>query len=130
MLYYRHNIHHSDEMKGKSHRARGCAWCKATLSQPARGRRLSYCSASCRQRAYEERRRQKLENSPVRLLARDINTARVRGLIQTMLVAELKRIGLIDASPPSAPKPKPLSKAKLVLVPKSEPPEASSSQPE
>ncbi len=36
---------------------RRCAWCRKRFEAPAHGRPKLYCSAGCRQRAYEARRR-------------------------------------------------------------------------
>lgn len=41
---------------------RACRVCAAPLAQPAVGRPRSYCSAACRQRAYDRRRRRRPRN--------------------------------------------------------------------
>jgi hypothetical protein len=69
-----------------------------------RGRPSKFCSRSCRQRAYEERKWSRPH--PVELLARDIATARVKDVIRQIVREVLVEAGIISPLPPPPP-PKP-----------------------
>jgi hypothetical protein len=70
---------------------------------PFRGRVPKFCSRSCRQRAYEERKWRR--PTEIELLARDIASVRVRDRIRTEVWSILKQAGLVvDPTPPPAPK--------------------------
>jgi tRNA(Ile2) C34 agmatinyltransferase TiaS len=79
-----------------------CPVCKKRFKVNSRGRPPNFCSRSCRQRAYEQRRWSRPH--PVELLARDIDTARVRDVIRQEVREALLAAGII--LPPPAPKPK------------------------
>jgi hypothetical protein len=79
-----------------------CPVCKLRFKVNSRGRPPTFCSQSCRQRAYEQRRWSRPH--PVELLARDIDTARVRDVIRQELREALLAAGII--LPPPAPRPK------------------------
>jgi hypothetical protein len=73
-----------------------CPVCKKRFKVNARGRPPTFCSESCRQRAYEQRRCSRPH--PVELLARDIDTARVRNVIrqevrEALLAANIRTFG-------------------------------------
>jgi hypothetical protein len=74
----------------------------AALKVNSRGRPPTFCSHSCRQRDYEQRRWSRPH--PVELLARDINTARVRDVIRQEVREVLLAAGI--PLPPPAPKSK------------------------
>ena len=88
----------------KPHR---CANCRRKFKTRARGRPPIYCSPSCRQRAYEERRA--ANQIPLRLLRSDIDQVRNRDAIKRAVVDVLRELGVI----PRPIKPKP---ARLRLV--------------
>jgi len=73
----------------------------AALKVNSRGRPPTFCH-SCRQRDYEQRRWSRPH--PVELLARDINTARVRDVIRQEVREVLLAAGI--PLPPPAPKSK------------------------
>ena len=79
-----------------------CPICKKKFRINSRGRPPTFCSRSCCQRAYEQRKWSRPH--PVELLARDIDTARVRDFIRQELREGLLAFGIIP--PPPAPKPK------------------------
>ena len=79
-----------------------CPICKEKFKINSRGRPLIFCSRSCCQRAYEQRKWSRPH--PIELLARDIGTARVRDVIRQEVREALLAAGII--LPPPAPKPK------------------------
>jgi hypothetical protein len=79
-----------------------CPVCEKMFKINSRGRPPTFCSRSCRQRAYEQRKWSRPH--PVELLARDIDIARVRDVIRQELREALLTAGII--LPPPAPKPK------------------------
>jgi hypothetical protein len=79
-----------------------CPVCKKRFKVNPRGRPPTFCSRSCRQRAYEQRRWSRPH--PIELLARGIDTARVRDVIRQEVREALLAAGII--LPPPAPKPK------------------------
>ena len=80
-----------------------CPVCKERFKiNSPRGRPPTFCSRSCRQRAYERRKWSKPH--PIELLARDLATVQVRDLIRQIVRDELVLAGII--LPPSPPKPK------------------------
>jgi hypothetical protein len=52
-----------------------------------------FCSRSCRQRAYEQRKWRRPRS--VELLAKDIATVRVRDVIRAEILAIMKELGLV-----------------------------------
>src|SRR5262249_14478642 len=91
-----------------------CPVCKEKFKIPPRGRPSVFCSRSCRQRAYEQRKWSKPH--PIDLLARDIATARVRDVIRQIGREFRVEPGII--LPPPPPKPKRLVSPPLRLVEK------------
>jgi hypothetical protein len=83
-------------------RSQLCPVCKKRFKAKSRGRPPTFCSRSCCQRAYERRKWSRPQ--PVELLARDIDTARVRDVIRREVREILVEAGII--LPPPAPKPK------------------------
>jgi len=79
-----------------------CPVCKTRFKVNSRGRPPTFCSQSCRQRAYEQRKWSRPH--PVEQLARDIDTARVRNVIREEVREALLAAGIIPSPP--APKPK------------------------
>jgi hypothetical protein len=79
-----------------------CPVCKTRFKVNLRGRPPTFCSQSCRQRAYEQRRWSRPH--PVELLARDLDTASVRNFIRQEVREALLAAGIV--LPPPAPKPK------------------------
>jgi len=80
-----------------------CPGCKEWFKIPPRGRPPAFCSRSCRQRAYEQRKWSKPH--PVELLARDIATASVHDLVQQVVWEVLLEAGIVSLpSPPPKPK--------------------------
>ena len=61
---------------GPGHRLPGqiveCGWCARAVSVPARGRVPSWCSSSCRHRAWEARRADREQPADVRVVTRTI----------------------------------------------------------
>ena len=83
-----------------------CDWCKERLRQPRRGRRRTYCTASCRQRAYETRRleREVANRLPAPTPGRDMANVDIadvadRDAFRRAVVDILEEFGLL---PPSA----------------------------
>jgi hypothetical protein len=76
-----------------------CLWCRERITPQARGRTPRYCSASCRQRAYEARKLKLVyEQSHSGLLKRlnaDLDHAKLRMMVHRILVD----IGLIRPEP-------------------------------
>jgi hypothetical protein len=79
-----------------------CPICKQKFKINSRGRPPIFCSRSCCQRGYEQRKWSRPH--PIELLARDIDTARVRDVIRQEVREALLAAGII--LPPPAPKPK------------------------
>jgi hypothetical protein len=68
-----------------------------------RGRLASYCSPTCKQRAYLKRK----YRGPMELLAQDLTTMRARGILRQEIWAILREEGLVSKpEPPPPPKPK------------------------
>lgn len=65
-----------DDVKGSGHRRPGqtveCGWCGRAVEVPARGRVPSWCSSSCRHRAWEARRADREHSHDVRVVTRTI----------------------------------------------------------
>lgn len=65
-----------DDVKGSGHRRPGqtveCGWCGRAVEVPARGRVSSWCSSSCRHRAWEARRADREQSHDVRVVTRMI----------------------------------------------------------
>ena len=80
---------------------------------PPRGRVPVFCSATCRQRAYEQRRHGR--PALVELLARDLATVKVKDIIRAIVREELIRAGILPQGTPPPTKPKP-PRAHLKLI--------------
>jgi hypothetical protein len=118
---------HPSQQRPKSRR---CARCKSKIKIKGRGRVPSFCSPTCRQLAYEQRRWQR--PTPVELLAKDIGNIQVRDFIRAEIWSMLQEAGLVasDRRPPSPP-PKRQRPAHLRVVqpPEHEPPNRPSEPP-
>ena len=79
-----------------------CPVCKERFKIHPRGRPPTFCSRSCRQRAYEQRKWSKPH--PIELLARDIATVQVRDAIRQVARELLLEAGIILPLPPLKPK--------------------------
>lgn len=66
-----------------------CGWCGAPVVVPARGRIPSWCSSSCRHRAWESRRANREETPEVRFVTRIVEVeSPVIRTVETPTVAE------------------------------------------
>src|SRR6516164_8745589 len=93
---------HPSQQRPKSRR---CARCKSKIKIKGRGRIPKFCSPTCRQLAYEQRRWQR--PTPVELLAKDICTIQVRDFIRAEIWSALQFAGLVGPTqPPPWPPPK------------------------
>jgi hypothetical protein len=101
-----------------------CKRCNTTIKVAAKGPIPTYCGQACKQLAYESRR----HRGPMRLLAEDIATASVRGLIRSELLEILIEIGVVDRTPPASAR-RTTTKAPLRLVKNDEPGLDQQSQP-
>lgn len=65
-----------DDVRGSGHRRPGqtveCGWCGRAVEVPARGRVPSWCSSSCRHRAWEARRANRDKLGEVKVVTRTI----------------------------------------------------------
>ena len=88
----------SEGVTKQRRRARKCEWCR-TLFQPAPiGRPPMYCSRSCKQRAYEARRRRSLATSLAAALRADFNDALdLRRSVTLEVLSVLRRLGIVPA---------------------------------
>jgi hypothetical protein len=78
-----------------------CGYCRKAFKPPRRGRPPLYCSASHRQRAYQERRAYAaaVKALPVQLIGRDIEDMRTKSGIERAVVDVLRRFGVLPPSP-------------------------------
>ena len=81
-----------------------CQRCKTKIKIKGRGRVPRFCSPTCRQLAYEQRKWQR--PAPVESLARDLATVKVRDFIRAEIWSQLQAAGLIapNQPPPLPPK--------------------------
>lgn len=89
----------------------------------SKGRRRTYCSNACRQRAYEKRKESK--RHPLHLLARDIDTVAVRDVIRQEVRKVLQEAGLLPPlqTPPDGKQTaKRKRKAQFQIIPGGLPP--------
>ena len=100
-------------MQRRRPRTKLCERCRSKMKVGSRGRVPRFCSSSCRQLEYEQRKWQR--PTPVQLLAQDINTALVREVIRREFWAVLKEAGLVSNLPAPVP-PKPRRRGHLRLV--------------
>ena len=95
-------------------RTKKCKWCRKTIKIASRGPVPTYCSQSCKQRAYERRK----YRGPMLALIEDTETVKLRALIRNEITNILTENGVI-ARP--TPRPvKPIASPKLRLVKKDE----------
>jgi hypothetical protein len=80
-----------------------CRRCKAKIKVQPKGRVPIFCGRNCRQRAYEHNHALRPTLTPMSILARDIDTARVRGAIQEEIRAILREMGFDPPTPPRKP---------------------------
>jgi hypothetical protein len=81
--------------------------CKAKIKVQPKGRVPKFCSRNCRQRAYEHNRALGPTMVPMSILARDLETAQVRGAIRAEIRAILRGdMGFDPPTPPRATEPK------------------------
>ncbi len=95
-MHYRHV---TKSLTKSPRRTRKCPSCRKRLKLSARGRPKLYCSASCRQRAYERRKAERL--TPRLLLERDVDQIRSKAGIQRVVLETLREIGLLPKAPVS-----------------------------
>src|SRR6476646_7533011 len=81
-----------------------CARCRTKIKIKSRGRVPKFCSPTCRQLAYEQRRWQR--PTPVELLAKDIATIKCRDFIRAEVWSALQMAGLVASNQPPWPSPK------------------------
>ena len=90
-----------------------CHRCNTKIEIKPRGRTPDFCSQTCRQRAYEQRKWAR--PAAVESLARDLATAKVREAIRAEVWSLLREIGLVAAAEPT-PAPRKPRKPTLRLV--------------
>jgi hypothetical protein len=77
--------------------------CKRSFKPRKRGRLPSFCSATCKQRAYQQRK----HSGPMVLLAQDLATVKGRDILRREIWLILRQAGLVtepDPPPPPAPR--------------------------
>jgi hypothetical protein len=92
-----------------------CARCKSKIKIKGRGRVPKFCSPTCRQLSYQQRKWQK--PTALALLADDIATVKVRAFIRAEIWSALQAAGLVapNQPPPSLyPKRQPRRHLRLV----------------
>jgi len=74
-----------------------CGWCRKQFTPKRRGRPRVYCSASCRQRAYERRCLQSElgRNLPIRILRDDLIEVKTRAGLHSAVISILREVGLL-----------------------------------
>ena len=90
-----------------------CRWCNSKIEIKPRGRVPEFCSQTCRQRAYEQRKWAR--PAAVEMVARDLATAKVREVVRSEAWHLLRQMGLVVAAEPP-PTPKKPRKPTLRLV--------------
>src|SRR4249919_1078971 len=79
-----------------------CLWCKGKIAVKLRGRLPSFCSHSCRQRAYE---RAKWQQPHLLALHKDLKRVVIRAEIRNEVWELLRQVGLVKAAvPPEKPR--------------------------
>jgi len=78
-----------------------CQGCKSVIKTKAKGRVPTYCGQTCKQRAYFNRRL----SEPLVLLARDIATVTVRGIIRREVWDILLKANVVSRFSPPPDKP-------------------------
>ena len=79
-----------------------CGQCRGWIVLPPKGRRPTYCSAACRQKAYLARKM----GGPLVLLKRDLASVAVQDAIRQLIWEVLVRAGLVEPGQQPPPKPK------------------------
>jgi hypothetical protein len=95
----------------KRPRTRKCALCREPFYVKPRGRVAAFCSTSCKQRAYEQRKWKRPH--AVEALAQDVATMKVRAYVRAEIWAVLQELGL--APKQALPPPLPTKKRKPAL---------------
>lgn len=72
-----------------------CGWCGATTPVPSRGRIPKWCSATCRHRAWEQRRAAKSGLAAIEVVDRPVEVVRT--------ITRIKRVS-VDPPPPGYPR--------------------------
>jgi hypothetical protein len=80
-----------------------CRRCKAKIKVQPKGRIPIFCGRNCRQRAYEHNLALRPTLTPMSILARDLNTVRVRDVIREEIRAILRDMGIDPPPPPRKP---------------------------
>lgn len=104
--------------RGKRPRTLHCRWCKTKIEIKSRGRVAEFCSQTCRQPGYEQRKWAR--PAAIEVVAQHLAAAKVREAIRAEVWSLLREIGLVAAAEPP-PMPKKPGKPTLRLV-KPEPP--------
>jgi hypothetical protein len=63
-----------------------CGWCRATVAVPSRGRVPKWCSASCRHRAWEQRRAAASGLSAIEVVHRPVEVVRTVTKVKRVVV--------------------------------------------
>jgi predicted nucleic acid-binding Zn ribbon protein len=81
-----------------------CSRCKTKIKINGRGRVPKFCSPTCRQLAYQQRKWQR--PTAVQMLAEDIDTVRIRNIIRAEVWTALQMAGVVPKNepPPLAPR--------------------------
>jgi hypothetical protein len=80
-----------------------CRRCKAKIKVRPKGRVPIFCGRNCRQRAYEHNHALRPTLTPMSMLARDLDTVRVRDVIREEVRAILRDMGFNPPPPPRKP---------------------------
>lgn len=100
-----------DDVRGSGHRRPGqsveCGWCGRAVEVPARGRVPSWCSSSCRHRAWEARRAEREQLRDVRVVTRRIEVEKPK--LRTVEVAVPAEPGPLTSGPPCSRPSRPAS---------------------
>jgi hypothetical protein len=78
--------HAGQSVDGTDRGAVTCGWCGATVSVPGRGRVPKWCSASCRHRAWEQRRAAASGLSAIEVVDRPVEVVRTVTRIKRVVV--------------------------------------------
>jgi hypothetical protein len=98
-------------MKRRRPRTKKCKGCGDPIMVAPRGRVPTYCGQTCKQQAYERRRRR----GPMLALVEDIATAKIQQIIRDEVRNCLVQAGLIDAVG-AVPRASKAQKPKLSLI--------------
>jgi hypothetical protein len=79
----------------RARKRRKCGWCREWFKPQPKGRPPSYCSASCRQRAFEQRREQRRRTDPLRAaLDSDLAETMERTKLRKRVIRMIEVLGL------------------------------------